>query len=71
VAFEQSAISIVNEQWLIDELENFSYIYNPNTRNVTYSAPAGLHDDGVISTALAWNCRKEYSNRGRYMALRV
>ncbi len=68
VAFEQQAISIINEQWLIDELDNFSYIYNPNTRNVTYSAPAGLHDDGVISTALAWNCRKEYSNRGRYMA---
>ena len=71
VAFEQSAISIINEQWLIDELENFSYIYNPNTRSVTYSAPSGLHDDGVISTALAWNSRKEYSNRGRYMALRV
>ena len=71
VAFEQSAISIINEQWLIDELENFSYIYNPNTRSVTYSAPSGLHDDGVISTALAWNSRKEYANRGRYMALRV
>ena len=71
VAFEQQAISIVNEQWLIDELDNFSYIYNPNTRNVSYSAPAGLHDDGVISTALAWHSRKEFTNRGRYMALRV
>lgn len=71
VAFEQQAISIVNEQWLIDELDNFSYIYNPNTRNVSYSAPAGMHDDGVISTALAWHSRKEFTNRGRYMALRV
>jgi hypothetical protein len=71
VAFEQSAITIINEQWLIDELENYSYIYNPNTRSVTYSAPSGLHDDGVISTALAWHSRKEYNNRGRYMALRV
>jgi len=44
VAFEQESISIINEQWLIDELENYSYIYNPNTRNVTYSAPSGLHD---------------------------
>ena len=71
VAFEQQSISIVNDQWLIDELDNFSYIYNPNTRNVSYSAPAGLHDDGVISTALAWHSRKEFTNRGRYMALRV
>lgn len=71
VAFEQQAISIINEQWLIDELDNFSYIYNPNTRNVSYSAPAGLHDDGVMSTALAWHSRKEFTNRGRYMALRV
>jgi hypothetical protein len=38
---------------------------------VSYSAPAGLHDDGVISTALAWNSRKEFTNKGRYMALRV
>jgi predicted DNA binding protein len=71
VAFEQKAISIINEQWLLDELDNFSYIYNPNTRNVSYSAPAGLHDDGVMSTALAWNSRKEFTNKGRYMALRV
>jgi phage terminase large subunit-like protein len=71
VAFEQESISIINEQWLIDELENYSYIYNPNTRNVTYSAPSGLHDDGVISTALAWHSKKEFTNRGRYMALRV
>lgn len=71
VAFEQQSISIVNDQWLIDELDNFSYIYNPKTRNVSYSAPAGLHDDGVISTALAWHSRKEFTTRGRYMALRV
>jgi hypothetical protein len=71
VAFEQLSISIINEQWLLDELDNYSYIYNPNTRNVSYSAPSGMHDDGVIATALAWHSRKDFSNKGKYMALRV
>ena len=71
LAFEQSDVKVANEQWLIDELENFTYIYNPNTRSVQYSAPQGLHDDGVISLALAWHCKKHYSKRGQYKILRA
>jgi hypothetical protein len=71
LAFEQRDIKIINEAWFIDELENFTYIYNPNTRSVQYSAPVGLHDDGVISLALAWHCRKNYSKRGQYKILRA
>jgi hypothetical protein len=71
LAFEQSDIKIIEEQWLIDELENFTYIYNPNTRSVQYSAPSGLHDDGVISLALAWHSKKNYSKRGQYKILRA
>jgi hypothetical protein len=71
LAFEQSEIKIIEEQWLIDELENFTYIYNPNTRSVQYSAPSGLHDDGVISLALAWHSKKHYSKRGQYKILRA
>lgn len=71
LAFEQSDVKVANEQWLIDELENFTYIYNPNTRSVQYSAPQGLHDDGVISLALAWHCKKNYSKRGQYKILRA
>jgi phage terminase large subunit-like protein len=71
LAFEQADVKVADEQWLIDELENFTYIYNPNTRSVQYSAPQGLHDDGVISLALAWHCKKNYSKRGQYKILRA
>ena len=58
LAFEQKAISILDINWLVDELEAFTYIYNPNTRNVQYSAPQGVHDDSVMSLALALQSRK-------------
>ena len=38
--------------WLVDELESFQYEYYANGR-VSYSAPSGLHDDGVCALALA------------------
>ena len=71
VSFEQAELRVHNERWLLDELEAFTYIYNPATRQVKYSAPDGLHDDGVISLALAWHCRKAYSRRGVYKVMRV
>ena len=71
VAFEQKEISIKDEQWLVDELDSFTYIYNPKTRSVKYSAPEGMHDDGVISTALAWRCRKTMSRKGKYTVIRA
>lgn len=70
VAFEQNDIKIRGDQWLIDELENFTYIYNPSTRSVQYSAPVGLHDDGVISTALAYHSLKHYRVKGKYHIIR-
>ena len=61
VLFEQKDISILDINWLIDELEAFTYIYNQTTRNVQYSAPQGVHDDSVISLALAIQARKHLS----------
>jgi len=57
LAFEQKTISILDKTWLIDELNAFTYVYNVNTRNVQYSAPQGVHDDSVISLALALQSR--------------
>ena len=71
IAFEQRAIKIINETWLVDELESFTYIYNPNTRSVQYSAPSGLHDDGVISLSLAYHSLKNYKKRGVYNVIRL
>jgi phage terminase large subunit-like protein len=53
VHFENKDIGILEESWLIDELNAFTYIYNDKTRRVQYGAPQGVHDDGVMSLALA------------------
>jgi hypothetical protein len=37
----------------LQELIDFTYFYNETTRNVQYRAPAGQHDDCVMSLALA------------------
>ena len=71
LAFEQNEIRILDYAWLIDELENFTYIYNINTRKVQYSAPSGMHDDGVMSTALAWHALRHYRMKGKYKILRA
>lgn len=55
VAIEQGLIGIPDcpqTQFLIDELKAFSYDILPSGR-IQYSAPEGLHDDGVISLGLA------------------
>ena len=51
---------------LYGELETFTYDYNPNTRSIKYGHPTGLHDDCVISLALANYCRKTKIKRGKY-----
>jgi len=51
---------------LYQELETFTYEYNPKTRGVKYGHPAGLHDDCVISLALANYCKKTKHKLGKY-----
>ena len=45
--------------WLVNELEAFEYEYTRT--GVKYSAPTGLHDDGVCALALAVKCWRERS----------
>jgi hypothetical protein len=45
-------------RWLVDELESFQYEYREH--GVRYSAPEGLHDDGVCALALAVHCRANH-----------
>lgn len=49
---EQKKIRMINMEQTVFEFDNFSYIMGPTGR-VRYSAPEGLHDDIVMSTALA------------------
>jgi len=71
VAIEERSITLLNKEWLIDELDSFTYIYNPNRRAVQYSAPTGMHDDGVMSLALSVDSLKNYKQKGKYHVLRV
>ena len=49
---EQKKIRLINVSETAFEFDNFSYILGP-TGKVRYSAPEGLHDDIVLSIALA------------------
>jgi hypothetical protein len=62
VLFENKEIKILNENYLVDELNAFTYIYNQKTRRVQYGAPQGVHDDSVMSLALAVQSIKNLKN---------
>ena len=48
------------------ELGAYEYEYSPRTRSIKYGAPAGLHDDCVMSLAISNTCRKEHLTTGVY-----
>lgn len=54
LAFEQGALRIPAMQWLIDELMAFNQERLPSGA-MRYGAPQGMHDDGVMSLAIAWS----------------
>lgn len=54
VAIELGQVSWPSEYSdLTNELERFEYAISPTTKQISYNAPAGYHDDTVISLALA------------------
>jgi len=53
LAFEQGSIEILNDSVLIGELQAYEMKRSPSGMT-TYSAPEGMHDDTVMSLALAW-----------------
>jgi hypothetical protein len=56
IILEEKKIKIPHDPNLIDQLEAYEAQLNDRTGSVSYNAPAGLHDDAVISLALAcWN----------------
>lgn len=67
VAFEEKTIGIIGHDFQSHELEVFTYEYNLKTRNIKYSAPTGLHDDYVMSRAMALNALKEMKARGNFI----
>lgn len=54
LAFERSMIKIIPDHELINELQAYEMERLPSG-TFRYNAPSGLHDDMVISLALAWH----------------
>ena len=54
-AFEHEDIKIIDDPVLIGELLSFEGKRTPSGA-YRYSAPDGMHDDCVMSLAIAWNC---------------
>lgn len=54
LAFEQESIHIPNDPVLLSELQAYTVERLPSG-NYRYTAPEGLHDDMVMSLALAWH----------------
>ena len=57
LAIEQQTVTIPNDKVLIGELNAYAMTIS-SSGNVKYSAPNGLHDDCVISFALAYHCHE-------------
>jgi len=57
-AFEHGEIGIYNDPILIGELLSFESKRNASG-SFSYSAPDGMHDDCVMSLALAWDCVRD------------
>jgi len=58
LAFEQDQLTILPDRQLINELQAFEMTRLPSGM-IRYAAPQGLHDDCVISLALAWQALRK------------
>lgn len=66
VAFQQNQITILDEEKQLRQLSVYSAEYNPKTKNVTYNAPRGLHDDRVMALMLSYRGYKNKQATGYY-----
>lgn len=66
IAFEQGIIEILDDEKQLSELATYTAEYNAKTRNVSYNAPNGLHDDICIAMMLAYDAFKNGMAVGVY-----
>ena len=67
IAFEQKEIEILEDEKQSSELATYTAEYNAKTRNVSYNAPNGLHDDICIAMMLAYDAYKNGKIMGAYI----
>ena len=66
-AMENGEVTILDDEKQKNEFSYFSATYNPKTRNVSYAAPQGLHDDIVMATVFAYDALKNGKVIGAYI----
>lgn len=66
VAFEQKKIQILDEERQLRELSMYEAQFNAKTKNITYNAPRGHHDDTVIALGLSLTAYNNSSKKGNY-----
>lgn len=66
VAFQEHKVSVLDDDKLLRQLMAYAAEYNPKTKNVTYNAPRGLHDDRVMSLMLSYHGYKQRQTTGVY-----
>lgn len=66
VALEQRRVTLLDDRGLLTQLSAYEATYNPKTNNVSYNAPAGMHDDNCISAMLAYDAYLQSGKRGQY-----
>lgn len=66
VAFENETITLQKNEKQLNEIGSYECTFNPKTKNVTYNAPQGLHDDDVMSLMLALQAFKLKNKKGKY-----
>lgn len=65
--FSKKTISIPNDKDLLLEVENFEASFSKLSRCIKYEARSGLHDDMVMSLAIANYTRKKAASYGQYV----
>ena len=66
VALEQENVTLLPDDKLKRQFGYFTAEFNPKTRNVSYNAPQGLHDDIVMATLLAYDAYDTGKTTGNY-----
>lgn len=55
IALEGNKVELMDDEKLIRQFSIFTATYNPKTKNVSYAAPEGLHDDIPLATMFAYD----------------
>jgi hypothetical protein len=63
VAFQEFLVGLPDDEYFVSEFFSFSYEYNPKTRNISYAATKGSHDDCVMSYCIARKCMKDFKHK--------